>query len=140
MRVMRLFAATALAVAGLITISCGGIVDPSKNTVDTFTGTIAVGGSAVHPFSASKTGEISVKVTSLAPVQNTFVGLIWAQAANDGSCSATSVGGVYQQNNFAQQNVPAISGSILQGRYCLHVYDVGAFTATETYTVTVSHP
>lgn len=135
---MRLSAAVALAVAGLITISCGGIVDPSKNTVDPFSGTIPVGGNNGHPFSASKTGEISVKVTALSPVQNTFIGLIWAQAGSDGGC--TTIGGIYQQNNFAQLNIPAISGQIVQGKYCLVVYDVGAFTAPENYTVTVSHP
>jgi hypothetical protein len=135
---MRLSAGLALAVAGLITVSCGGIVDPSKNTVDTFSGTLPVGGSTSHPFSASKTGEISVKITALSPVSNTFVGLIWAQGGNDGACS--SVGGVYQQNNFAQLNVPAISGSILQGRHCLFVYDSFGLSAPENYTVTVSHP
>jgi hypothetical protein len=47
---------------------------------------------------------------------------------------------VLQQNQFAQLNVPAIAGPINQGRYCLMVYDVGAFTTTETYTITISHP
>ena len=131
-------AAAALVVAGLIASGCGGIVDPSKNTVDTFTGTLQIGGSAAHAFSASKTGEISVKVTALSPVSNTFIGLIWAQAASDGNCGGNI--GVLQQNNFAQMNIPAISGQILSGKYCLFVYDVGAFTVAETYTVTVSHP
>jgi hypothetical protein len=134
----RASAAAAIAVAALTTISCGGIVDPSKNTVEPFTGTLAVGGRDVHAFSASKTGEISVKVTALSPVSNTFIGLLWAQAASDGNCGGNI--GVLQQNNFAQLNIPAISGSILSGKYCLFVYDVGAFSVPETYTVTVSHP
>ena len=137
---MRLSAAVALIVTGLAVASCGGIVDPSKNTVDTFNGTLAVGGSMTHGFSASKTGEISVKITSLAPVQNTLVGLLWSQALSDGSCSTQQIGAVYQQNAFAQVNIPGISGSILQGKYCLMVYDSGGVTQTETYTVTVSHP
>jgi hypothetical protein len=132
----RSAAAVALAVAGAITIACGGIVTPSQNTVETFSGTLPPGGS--HPFSASKTGEIQVKLTALSPVSSTSVGLIWAQAAGDGTCSG-SVGGVIFQT-VAQLNLQAISTQIISGRYCLIVYDYLGFTATENYTVTVSHP
>ena len=72
---MRVPAAAVLAVAGLITLSCGGITDPSKNTVDTVPGTLQVGGAAEHKFTASKTGEISVKLTALAPSSNALLGL-----------------------------------------------------------------
>jgi hypothetical protein len=135
---MRVPAAILLVVAGIVTASCGGITDPSKNTVEPFSGTLAVGGNAAHQFTASKTGEISVKITALAPTSNTFVGIIWAQAASDGNCTQSL--GILQQNNFAQLNVPAISGAIISGRYCIIVYDVGAFTAPQTYTISVSHP
>jgi hypothetical protein len=135
---MRLTAVAALAAASLIAGSCGGITDPSKNTVDTFTGTLQVGGNMGHPFTASKTGEISAKVTSMSPVSNTFIGVIWAQAPSDGTCVSSL--GILQQNNFAQVNIPAISGAIVSGKYCIIVYDVGAFTAPQTYTITVSHP
>jgi hypothetical protein len=135
---MRVLAATVLALAGLVTLSCGGITDPSKNTVETFSGTLLVGGQpAVHPFSASKTGEISVKVTALSPVSNTFIGLLWAQAQNDGNCAANVQ---TLQQTLAQLNIPAIAGPIVSGRYCLFVYDAVGFTAPENYTVTVSHP
>jgi hypothetical protein len=137
---MRSFAAAAVAVAGLIAASCGGIIDPSKNQVETFNGTLTIGGRFAHPFSASKTGEISVKITALAPISNTYVGLIWSQALSDGSCSADTIGGVYQQNAFSQVGLPAISGQIVQGKYCLIVYDSITLTQAETYTVTVSHP
>lgn len=130
---MRVPAATMLAVAGLTIGGCGGITDPSKNTVESFSGTIGVGGSALHQFSSSK-GEISVKVTALAPTSNATIGLIWTQASGDGSCA-----GILQQA-FAQLNVPAISGVIISGRYCIVVQDVGQFTVPQTYTVAVSHP
>jgi len=136
---MRVSAATVLVVASLVAAACGGIVDPSKNQVEPFSGTLNAGESRIHPFSASKTGEISVKVTALSPVSNTFIGLIWTQAGSDGGCT-TSIGGTFQQNNFAQLNVPAIAGQITKGAYCLVVRDVVGFTAPETYTVTVSHP
>jgi len=132
---MRVPAAVVLAVAGLITLSCGGINDPSKNTVDPFTGTLEVGGLAEHRFSASKTGEISVKITALAPTSNAVVGLVWVQATNDGTCTQNR----YQQT-FAQLNVPAIAGPIVAGKYCIILYDALGFTAPQTYTLTVSHP
>ena len=54
----RVSGAVALAVAGMLTVSCGGIIDPSQNTVETFTGTVGVQGSfGPIKFSASKTGE-----------------------------------------------------------------------------------
>ena len=128
---MRVFAAVVLAAAGLVATGCGGINSPSDNTVVPFSGTLAVGGSAAHAFEATKTGEISIKVTALAPVSNTYVGLLWSQALSDGSCNTQTIGGVYQQNNFAQLNVPGIVGQILKGKHCIMVYDVGAFTAPE---------
>jgi len=132
----RFAAALVLALFGAMTIACGGIVSPSSNTVDTFSGTLPPGGA--HPFSASKTGEIQVKLTALSPVSSTTVGMIWAQASGDGSCSG-SVGGILFQT-IAQLNVQAISTQIISGRYCLFVYDYIGFTTTESYTVTVSHP
>ena len=132
----RFRAAFVLAVAGALSVSCGGIVDPSKNQVETFPGTIAVGGRGpVHPFSSSKTGEISVKITALSPSSNTLVGLLWAQSSTAGACD-----GQLLQNTIAQLNIPAISNQILKGDYCVQLYDAGYFGVAQTYTVTVSHP
>jgi hypothetical protein len=133
-----LLAAAALSVSG-----CGGIVDPSQNQVETFSGTIAPGGQSqqgAHGFSASKTGEIQIKVTQLTPsTSNTFIGVLWTGRNSNGTC-AGSLGQVFGQNNFAQVGLPAISTQILSGGYCVLLYDVGSFTTTENYTVTVSHP
>ena len=130
---MRVPFATMLAVACLTTAGCGGITDPSKNTTENFSGTLAVGGSAVHQFSSDK-GEISIKVSALAPTSSAPVFLIWTQSASDGSCA-----GILQQQ-FAQLNVPAISGVVIEGRYCIVIQDAGTFTVPQTYTIAVSHP
>jgi hypothetical protein len=139
---LRFGAAACLAVAlALAVAACGGIVDPSQNTTDTFTGTIPRGGQGpAHGFSASKTGEIQVKITQLSPsTSNTFVGVLWTGRASDGTCVG-NLGAIFGQNSLAQVGLPAISTQILQGGYCLLLYDVGTFTANENYTVTVSHP
>jgi hypothetical protein len=137
----RFTVAAAFALTTALIAGCGGIVDPSQNTTDTFTGTIPVGGQSVaQGFSASKTGEISVKVTQLTPSSsNTFVGVLWTGRDSNGAC-AGQLGGVFGQNGFAQIGLPAISTQIQQGGYCILLYDVGTFTTTETYTMTVSHP
>ncbi len=130
---MRVPFATMLAVACLTIAGCGGITDPSKNRTENFPGTLAVGGSAVHQFSSDR-GEISVKLTALAPTSSATVGLIWTQAAGDGSC------GQVLQQAFAQLNIAAISGVIVEGRYCIAIQDVGTFTVPQTYNIAVSHP
>ena len=49
----------ALTLAAVLAAGCGGIVDPSQNKTDTFTGTIAPGGQGpAHGFAASKTGSL----------------------------------------------------------------------------------
>jgi hypothetical protein len=133
---VRTFCAAVLALtaAALLTISCGGIVDPSKNQMEMFSGTVNPQGFAQHPFSVNKTGEISIKITALAPLNNVPLGVIWAQAASDGTCVSVI------QSAVANLNLPAISGQIFSGNYCVLVYDLGILTAAETYTVLVSHP
>src|SRR4051794_28201604 len=113
---LRVFAACLM--AAVCAAGCGGIVDPSQNQVETFTGTIAVGGqSQAFGFSASKTGEIQVKVTQLTPsTSNTFVGVLWTGRNSAGTCTGT-LGQVFGQTNFAQIGLPAISTQILSGGY-----------------------
>src|SRR2546430_2460773 len=136
----RLAAAVTLAVIGLITLSCGGIVDPSNNQTETFTGTITVTEAHPHPFSVAKTGEFTAKVTALTPTSTALVGLALVFAASDGSCSGSIQ--IVQQNNFVNVNTPALGGQIFSGKYCIVIYDVGALPKdiTQNYTITVSHP
>ena len=65
---------------------------------------------------------------------NAIIGLLWTQAANDGTCA-----GVLQQA-FAQLNVPAIAGPVSSQRYCIIVQDIGGISVPQTYTLVVSHP
>lgn len=135
---MRSALAAAL-VAALFTASCGGIVDPSKNQTETFSGAIPVQGtSSCCGFSTSKSGEFTIKITSLTPTSGAFFGTIMSYAASDGSC----VGSLQpiQQNSFGTVNVPVLSGLIYPGRYCIFLFDIGSFTVAQNYTLTVSHP
>ena len=95
----RCFGALALALAGALTMSCGGFIDPSTNQVETFTDTITKGGlSHGFPFTVSKTGEFTVKITALAPSSSVVMGALYGDAQSDGSCPANPQS-AYQQNN-----------------------------------------
>jgi hypothetical protein len=131
----RLSGAFLLALAGAVTISCGGIVDPSQNVVETKNGTIAVGGNVQLHFNAASTGELTVKVLSLTPASTAVVGVLWVDQASDGSCSGPQRGG-----NQVGANVTAISSQVQQGPFCIVLYDAGFYTAPETYSISVSHP
>ncbi len=136
---MRWFLAAALGAAAFATLSCGGVVDPSKNVTETFTGTIPVQGTAIpgHYFT-SKNGEFTIKVTSLQPNANLFFGTILAQGPSDGNCVGNLP--ILQQNSFGTVNTPVLGGAIISGRYCVFLFDIGTFTVPQTYTLTVSHP
>lgn len=130
--------AAALALAGALMISCGGITSPSSNITDTFSGTIPRGGSDIaRAFNVTTTGEFTVKLTALGPVSGAFIGIDLYQDGSNGNCQQL---GLYQRNTFATLNVQALSGQIFANHYCVTAYDVGALTQAATYTITVSHP
>jgi hypothetical protein len=130
---VRFIPAIVLALAGLITISCGGVTSPSQNKQDTFSGTLEVGGSRRFPVDIGSTGEFSVKITVLSPTATAFVGTLWAQGSN------CEIG--IQQNSFSTLNSPALVGAVLQkGAYCVAIFDVGALTVAQNFSLVVSHP
>lgn len=131
----RFSAALVLALAGAVSISCGGIVDPSQNQVETFAGTVQPGSARAHAFSTSKTGELAIKVVTLTPASQPMIGLQWVQG--DG---ANCNGGLLQVNQFATAGTTAISGQIISGSYCVIVYDSVGLTQPSNYSITVSHP
>ena len=130
----RVTAALVLALAGAVSISCGGIVDPSQNTVETFSGTVTPGGVSLVRFSAPKTGEIQVKMGTITPAAVQALGIQWV-GSGDGSCN-----GQLWQSTIATSNATAISTQIQSGSYCLIVYDYLGQTVAANYSLTVSHP
>ena len=133
---LRVPAAFVLALAGALSVSCGGIVDPSQNQIETFAGTVQPAGARAHPFKASKSGELAIKVVSLTPASSPVIGMQWVQGSGDGNCS----GGLLQVNQFATANITAISGQIISGNYCVVMYDSIGLTQPVNYSITVSHP
>jgi len=130
----RLSAAFVLALAGAVSISCGGIIDPSQNQVEPFSGTLAPGGLSVQKFTAAKTGEIAVKMVTLTPASVPAVVVQWV-GAGDGSCNGQLFG-----NGIATANSTVISTQIISGSYCLVLSNYVVQTVTASYSLTVSHP
>src|SRR6187549_1602462 len=83
----------AIALVALAASACGGVSNPSTNQTETFMAIVQPGGiPGTHPFTASKSGEISVTITSINPTFNGFLMIGWLGAG----CS-----GVIQANQFA---------------------------------------
>ena len=135
---MRFRSAVAFGIAALVTVSCGGVVSPSNNVTETFSGTLepppSTNNIAIKTFTTTKSGEFNVKITALAPLTNVFLGMIYGQVQSNGQC------GLLQQNSFATLNTTALAGAITPGTWCVAIFDVGTLTAPETFTVTIQHP
>lgn len=133
-----LFVAAVWATAALATASCGSVTSPSDNKTDTFNGTITpvslggTGSGPQHSFNVPNSGEYTVKVTSMTPTFNNFVGVY---LGNGDNC------GLVVDQRSALVGAQAMAGPIYQtGQYCVIVYDLGNMTVKEDYTVVVSHP
>jgi hypothetical protein len=134
----KLFAAAAVALCCSVA-GCGGVTDPSQNQNEPFSGVVNHGDPIhFHPFTTSKTGEVSAKFTSLTPVSNVVMQILLAQAASDGNCTGDL--GLVTPQLPAQLNVSVFLGQLQGRKYCLGVFEGTPLTQAETYSVTVSHP
>src|SRR5262245_39464937 len=130
-RTSGLCAALALA---LLASACGGVIDPSKNTIEPFSSSLQPGSAVTHNFSVSKNGEVSVTMTSVVPPppNGTLAVALGQQLGN--SCALLSG---FQQGVV---NRPIPYGFLEKGSYCLQVADPGVLNVAVTYSVSVSHP
>jgi hypothetical protein len=122
-----------LLLAAAATAACG-ISTPSSNTIETFSGTLEVGGSQRHEFRAGRAGEFEITVTSLTPDGSVFVGTQVAQVAG-GSCSV-----LLGRNFFSVVGRLSLNGPISSGQYCVDIFDSGYLARAQSYTLRVSRP
>jgi hypothetical protein len=111
---------------------CGGVIDPSENQVENFSGTLAPGGRDSYPFTVGKNGEFDIKITALS---NADAILHVLYGPESGGCNLAIIGDAYRQLNQG-----GFSGLIQPGRYCVYLWDDIGLRAPVTYTLTVSHP
>ena len=103
-------------------------------TTDTFSGTVAVGGSDAHNFTVAASSQVDVTLTVATPPDGIVMGL-GVGSPSDSTCTLFA---------GATQKTPAgasvqLSGGLSPGTFCVAVYDIGNQTAPVAYTATVSH-
>jgi len=102
---------------------------------ETFSGTVAVGGSDFHTFTASQNGQIAVTLTTAGPPATIAMGLAIG-TPNGTTC--TPLAGASMTTSAGAS--PQLNGEVSGGTLCALVYDVGNETAPITYSLTVTHP
>jgi hypothetical protein len=106
-------------------------------TTQTFTGTVQVQQSDVHPFTVTQQGEVDVTLTAAGPPPTIYMGLgIGSWDTTSSACTLFSTGTTQTPAGTA----PQLSGTAPAGAYCVEVFDIGNQAGPVTYTVTVAHP
>ncbi len=107
---------------------------PAPGT-DTFTGTLAPGGTAIHQFVASATGAVNVTLTATDPPA-TVIGLgIGVPGANIGGCDLTKT------VQAAPGSAAQLTATVEAGSYCAGAFDVGTVGRNGVLvTISVAHP
>ena len=130
----------ALVVLVVLSPGCGEIknlLSPDKasssSSSQSFTGTLAVGGSSSFTFTVGQAGTVNATLTSLGG--SSPVGLGIGTPGGTTSCQlATS-----SQSTTAGTS-PQVSAKETAGSYCVCVFDTGSLAAATTFAVTVTHP
>jgi len=120
--------------------ACGGgdsstsvLTTPSTLVTESFTGTVAVGATDFHAFSAAA-GAVNVTLTAAGPPATIYMGIgIGTPSAS--ACALLTNGSVAAPAGLTAQ----LSGTISAGTYCVSVFDIGNQTTPVTYAVTVTH-
>jgi hypothetical protein len=119
-------------VAVVLAHGCGGVVDPSENTITPFSGTLLPLGTEAHQFRVDKNGEIDVKITAFSN-PDAIVELIYGR----GTCTNLAP----LNAGYRQLNQVGLGGLVSPGDHCVVIRDsLGVLRQPATYTVTVSHP
>jgi hypothetical protein len=116
----------------LLVSGCGGVIDPSENTVEPFSGTLQPLGTNGHPFRVDKNGEIDIKITACSN-PDALLQLIYGI----GNCATLTP----LNAGYRQLNQVGVGGVVSRGDHCVVITDsLGILRQPVTYTITVSHP
>lgn len=104
-----------------------------KLDVNSFSNTIAPGGSASRMLAITSAGTVAVTLTQTTPA-GTSLGVGIGIPRSNGQC-ALSAAVTTTRGTGAQIAAPVDGGS-----YCVKVYDTGTLTAPVTFTISISRP
>jgi hypothetical protein len=122
-----------LPLAALLTGACGGIIDPSQNTITPFDGVLQPLGRNGHQFDVRRSGEVDLKITALSNAD-----AVLRVSYGQGNCNNA----VLLNAGFRQLNNIGVGGNVFsEGPHCAVIEDaLGALSGPATYTLRVSHP
>lgn len=127
--------AVVLVACPLLLAGCGGVTNPSQNRTQSFSGTVPVGGfGPSHEFRVDRNGEMSVRMTAVAPTSVTILGTQVTQSLN-GTCNS-----LIAREPFTGLNRDVLQMPANRGTYCVTMYDSSGLTQPQTYTIQVSYP
>ncbi len=111
---------------------------PVPTVTETFSGSFAQSGAAAHNFTVGATGNVTIKLTSVAPLSTLQVGV----GIGTVDSSLTPPCALFAQDNDVRLNDTFLSSSVAAGDYCVKVFDVGNVFpgVTVQYDVAVTHP
>jgi hypothetical protein len=134
-------AAWAALATSVLLAGCGGSSTPTSAPTpapeiktETFNGTVTQGGAASNLFTVAAQGTITVTLTSLSPQSTVTSGFGIGQPSGT---SCTLLTGAYTESAKVGY---VMSGTIAAGSYCVGIYDIGNFTSSNDYVITISHP
>ena len=134
-----------LAIVGVLALTaagCGSNNSPTTSPsstptagTDTFTATLAPGGTVIHKFTASAVGAVNVTLTATDPA-STLLGLgIGIPGANIGGCDLTKT------VQAVPGSTPQLTVTVEAGDYCAGAFDVGTVGRNGVLvTISVAHP
>jgi hypothetical protein len=102
---------------------------------ETFASNITIAGVASRTFTALGPGQVDVTLSALGTTSGLMAGLGLGVERPDGSgCALTHV------VHTAASGSAQISASVDSGRYCVTLFDLGQFTDTTNFSISIRHP
>ncbi len=108
----------------------------AASVTETFSGTLAVGGSRFYSFSVAQYGTVTVTLTQLTgnfdPTTTTVI-LGLGRPAGTGCGVATTV-------TTASSDTPQSTNTLEAGVYCVRISDTDVLTAPAAFAIDIAHP
>jgi uncharacterized lipoprotein YbaY len=132
--------------AAVLCAGCGGntttpsttttTVPAVPTTTESFTGTLAVGGTVAYPFTVSQAGTVNLTLVSIsgAGVPSTVLVKLAIGTPGDSGCTATT-SSIIKAGTTAQ-----VTATEQPGVFCASLADVGNLFSAAGFTVTIDHP
>jgi hypothetical protein len=109
--------------------------DAEPTIVESWTGTVSVGGASFYAFGVSQRGVVRVTLVSVdgQTAPGTTLGVAVGSPSGP-SCTATGV------VNAQAGSTPQLTGTYNAGVYCVNVTDVGGIGQQTPFIVSIAHP